>query len=125
METTKTSEIEKIIKEKIDEETQKSIAQLEELIANQTQQAIERINNVYASAISTLKRLELTDATIFDFFQKTNGNIRVFEIENRWGGPLEVSNQNGVIDNCNPIRLKENTKYKIILMAIKVEEKSG
>lgn len=125
METGNTSEIEKIIKEKIDEETQKSIAQLNEQIESQTQQAIERINNVYASAISTLRKLELTDATIFDFFQKTNGNIRVYEIQNRWEGRLDVSKQDGTIQDRNPIRLQDNTNYKIILMAIKVEEKSG
>ena len=77
--TTDVSKIESIIKENINDETQNNIAQLKKMIEIQTQQAIERINNLYGSAIHTLKQLELTDATIFDFFQKTNGNIRVFE----------------------------------------------
>lgn len=88
--TTEVSKIESIIKGKIDDETQKSIAQLKEQIETETQQAVERINNVYASAINTLRQLELTDATIFDFFQKTNGNIRVYETRNDFPGQLTV-----------------------------------
>jgi len=120
------SKIESIIKEKIDDETQKSIAQLKEQIDSQTQQAIERINNVYASAINTLRQLELTDATIFEFFQKTNGNIRVHEIEVTCSGSLEIDLPCGRrVTERNPINLDKNAKYKIILMAMKMEEKSG
>lgn len=125
METARISEIENIIKARIEEETERSTAELTQETERLLKQGIERINNVYGSAVKTLEQLELTDATIFDFFQKTNGNIRVFEIENKWGGPLEVSNQNGRLDDRNPIRLKDNTNYKIILMAIEVGEKSG
>ena len=123
--TTEVSKIESIIKEKIDDETQKSIAQLKERIDSQTQQAIERINNVYASAINTLRQLELTDATIFDFFQKTNGNIRVYETRNDFPGQLTVYSSGINFDARNPINLNKNTKYKIILMAIEVGEKRG
>ncbi len=122
MEQDRTSEIEKIIKEKIDEETQKSISQLKESIETETRHAIERINNIYASCISTLRQLELTDATIFDFFQKTNGNIRVIEVDNKWYGDLEVRCSSQGIENRNPIKLNQDTKYKIIVMAIEVKE---
>ena len=121
--TTEVSKIESIIKEKIDDETQKSIAQLKEQIESQTQQAIERINNVYASAIHTLRQLELTDATIFEFFQKTNGNIRVHEIENDYPGRVGIELPNGQrINERSPIYLDKKVKYKIILMAIEVKE---
>lgn len=128
--TTEVSKIESIIKGKIDDETQKSIAQLKEQIESQTQQAVERINNVYASAINTLKQLELTDATIFEFFQKTDGNIRVHEIEINYPGTLGIELPNGQridqrnMNERNPIYL-EKAKYKIILMAMKMEGKSG
>lgn len=125
--TTEVSKIESIIKGKIDDETQKSIAQLKEQIESQTQQAVERINNVYASAINTLKQLELTDATIFEFFQKTNGNIRVHEIEVDYPGTLGIELPNGQrLNERSPIYLDrmegKKAKYKIILMAIKVKE---
>ena len=122
--TTDVSKIESIIKENINDETQKNIAQLKEMIEIQTLQAIERINNVYGSAIHTLKQLELTDATIFDFFQKTNGNIRVFENENEYPGTIEIILPNGQrADQRNPIYLKK-AKYKIIIMAMKLGEKT-
>jgi hypothetical protein len=121
--TTEVSKIESIIKEKIDDETQKSIVQLKEQIESQTQQAVERINNVYASAINALRQLELTDATIFDFFQKTNGNIRVHEIENDCPGMVNIDLPCGKrINERSPIYLDKKVKYKIILMAIEVKE---
>ena len=124
--TTEVSKIESIIKEKIEDETQKSIAQLKERIETETQQAIERINNVYASAINTLRQLELTDATIFEFFQKTNGNIRVHEIEVTCSGMMLIELPCGKrLNERNPIYLNENAKYKIIVMAMKMEGKSG
>ena len=117
------SKIESIIKENINDETQKSIAQLKEQIESQTQQAIERINNVYASSINTLRQLELTDATIFEFFQKTNGNIRVHEIEVDYPGVVGIEISPGQkINERSPIYLDKRAKYKIILMAIKVKE---
>lgn len=121
---TDVSKIEEIIKENIHDETQKSIAQLKEMIEIQTQQAIERINKVYGSAIHTLKQLELTDATIFDFFQKTNGNIRVFEVENNSSGEFEIKLPYGrKVDLRNPIYL-DQAKYKIIIMAMKLGDET-
>ncbi|MBA4323418.1 MAG: hypothetical protein C0408_11435 [Odoribacter sp.] len=120
--TTEVSKIESIIKGKLDDETQKSIAQLKEQIESQTQQAVERINNIYASAINTLRQLELTDATIFEFFQKTNGNIRVHEIEINYMGYVGIEFSNQRINERNPIYLDKKAKYKIILMAIEVKE---
>lgn len=117
---TEVSKIEEIIKSELEEETKKSIDQLVALMTSETQHAVDRINGVYNSAISTLKKLELTDATIFDFFQKAKGNIRVVEFENRYWEELRVDTDRG----DNPmggqprINLKEKTKYKIIVMAI-------
>lgn len=119
----KTSEIENIIKKSIEDETSRNVMKLTEMISTETKAAIDRINGVYTSAINTLKQLELTDATIFDFFQKTNGNIRVHEELIQWGGNLniELPSQN-IRDNLNPIRLLEKTKYKIIVMAMEIKE---
>ncbi|MDP3352665.1 MAG: hypothetical protein Q8S44_02875 [Flavobacteriaceae bacterium] len=117
------SEIESTIKKNIDEELKRSTAELQELIDRETQKAVDRINGVYASAINTLKQLELTDAGIFDFFQKTNGNIRVYEGLNTCGGTLHIDLPCGTAfrDN-NPIRLYEKTKYKIIVMAMEIKK---
>ena len=117
----KVSEIENTIKNNIDEELQRSTAELQEMMSKKTQEAVDRINGVYTSAINTLKQLELTDATIFDFFQKTNGNIRVYEKLNEFGGPLDIrSSTGGYFDNH--IQLKKNTNYKIIVMAMEIKE---
>ncbi len=115
------SKIEETIKGKINEETQQSITQLKEHIERETEDAVARINNVYASMINALRQLKLTDATIFDFFQKTNGNIRVYEYKNEFRDiSIEVTIAGRPLsDFRNDIRLHENSKYKIILMAIK------
>lgn len=118
---TEVSKIESIIKTNLEDETQKSIAQLKETVDTLTKQAIERINNVYGSAISTLRKLELTDATIFDFFEKTQGNIRVAEVKNDWHQPLRALAGNIDVLHPNPIYLKK-ARYKIIVMAIEVKE---
>lgn len=126
MDTPEVSEIEAIIKRNIEEETQKSIAQLKEQIERETAAAVERINGVYTSAISTLRKLELTDATIFEFFQKTNGNIRVHEVEVNYPGFVVIELPDGErISERSPVYLDKWVKYKIILMAMKMEEKSS
>lgn len=120
--STEVSKIEEIIKGELEDETKKSVAMLVARMTEETQQAIDRINSVYSSAINTLKKLELTDATIFDFFQKTNGNIRVYEVKVECGGYMGISMPCGrVINDNRSIELKEK-KYKIILMAIEVKE---
>lgn len=120
---TQASKIEQIIVKSVNTETMRCIDRLNSTINSQTEQAIERINNVYTSAINTLKRLELTDTTIFDFFQKTNGNIRVHEIEVENPGKLKIELPNGqIISETNSIYIENNVKYKVILMAIRVEE---
>lgn len=120
----KTSEIEDIIKKSIEEETSRNVMKITEIICNETKAAIDRINGVYSSAINTLKQLELTDATIFDFFQKTGGNIRVHEESNEWAGYLniELPNRGSILLNNNPIFLKGKTRYKIIVMAMEIKE---
>lgn len=121
------SEIENTIKNNIDEELKRSTAELKELMDKKTQEAVDRINGVYTSAINTLKQLELTDAGIFDFFQKTGGNIQVYEELNNWAGYLNIDfpNRGGIHQDSNPIRLKEKTKYKIIIMAMEIKDEAG
>lgn len=120
---TEVSEIEKIIKQELEDETRKSVAGLVVRMTEETQQAINRINGVYSSAINTLKMLELTDAGIFEFFQKTNGNIRVVEIKNDFYGQLDVVvSGRDILQNQRYMSLKEKTKYKIIVMAMEIKE---
>jgi hypothetical protein len=124
MEPQKVSEIEKIIKNNLEEETRKSIDDLTSSMAIATQQAVDRINGVYGSALKTLKELELTDATIFDFFQKTNGKIRVIEINNKWRTDLQLNMSGNTMDLTNAIQLQGKTTYKIILMVIEVKKET-
>ena len=116
---TEVSEIERIIKNNLEQETKKSIDDLVARMTAETQQAVDRINGVYGSAIKTLKQLELTDATIFDFFQKTNGNIRIIERDNTFRSYVQLNMGNGVV-GIEPIELKEKTRYKIIWMAMEI-----
>lgn len=123
------SEIENAIKNNIDEELKRSTAELKELMDRKTQEAVDRINGVYTSAINTLKQLELTDAGIFDFFQKTGGNIRVYEVEVNYPGTLSIVLPNGQrISERSPIYLDrmvgKKANYKIILMAMEIKEES-
>lgn len=122
---TEVSKIEEIIKNNLEEETKRSIAQLTERIADETKQAVDRINGVYSSTINTLKKLEITDATTFDFFEKTQGNIRVAECQSDWGDPLRVLAGNVDVLHPNPIYLKEKTRYKVIVMAIEQPGEKG
>ena len=127
-----TSEIEKLIKNNIADETARSIDSIEKdaekkkaEIDDAAEAAINRINGVYTSAVKTLEQLELTDAGIFEFFQKTGGNIRVFEFKTTNWGRLNVSSDyNSEIQDyrANPINLKDKTKYKIIVMAMEIKD---
>lgn len=119
------SEIEKTIKKNIDEELKRSTAELQDLMAAETQEAVDRINGVYISAINTLRQLKLADAGIFDFFQKTGGNIRVYDELIAFGGSLDIRLPTGVVDPKNSIHLKDKTKYKIIVMAMEMKEESN
>jgi hypothetical protein len=121
----KISEIEKIIKENISKETENSIADLSKIIDDRTQAAIDRINGVYTSAINTLKQLELTDATIFDFFQKTKGNIRVVEYNNRFNSTLQLRAGGDSLLSFPEFYLQTQTKYKIIVMAMEIKDEGA
>lgn len=109
------SEIEKAIKEKIKDETQRSI----EGIAAQADEAIHRINGVYASCLSTLEQLKLVDSDLFKFFWKTKGNVKVVEIEPRFGGSLSLQTPDGHISTN--INISEKKKYRVVVIVTEVE----
>lgn len=118
------NKIEEIIRKNLMDETGRCTIELRELIARKTEQAVERINEVYTSAITALKTLELKDATIYDFFERTQGNIRVIEEttdQSYYERNLGCSIEGRDILSKNPIRLAPRKKYKIIVMAM--EEK--
>ncbi|MDD3813309.1 MAG: hypothetical protein PHZ02_01575 [Desulfocapsaceae bacterium] len=123
METDKVSEIEKIIKKEIEDETNRKIEKIQAMIDSETKEAVGRINGVYNSAINTLRMLELADASLFDFFQKTNGNIRVIEFKNQYDTSLDIRNSGiPILNYQTSIHLKENTIYKLIVLAIEIKE---
>lgn len=118
METSKTEEI---IMKNLQNETGRCTFELREQIARETEQAVERINGVYTSAIKALQTLELHDATIYDFFQKTQGNIRVVEVDptpSEYERTVECSVEGRSMLQKNPIQLDPKKKYKIIIMAM-------
>lgn len=108
------SNIEKIIRERILEEKDLVFRDLVELM-------------------NTLKKLDLKDSTFIDIFERTKGNVRVYdnvvvknysrEVETRVGGnTLGYRITNPGIREVPPIQLKENKRYKIIIMALEEGE---
>lgn len=116
------SEIKEIIKQRLQDETVRCIRD-SELIDRVTEQAVERINGVYTSTIKALETLEFKD-TIFDFFQRTQGNIRVFEeelITYEFDRTLDCSIDGRLLFMNVPIRLAPRKRYKIIVMAMELK----
>ena len=110
------SKIEEIISDKVEQEYERQL----EYLQNQATKSCADLKSCYESTLETLKNLELIDATIFDFFEKTKGNIRVIDYTTTYPDNLNVRTEDhgNLILNGNTIRLKENIKYKIIVMAI-------
>ena len=134
------SEVEKvkeIIQKDLEAEAARSTSLLKEEMDRETQKAIDRINNVYTSALNALQKLEIADATLFDFFEKTQGNIRIYEgvagheraslTVEYFGFRLGYARGEPGLGYARgepvvaPIELREGKKYKIIVMAM--EEK--
>lgn len=132
MQQSEISKIEEIIKNSIEKEADAAKLKLLEVIDNAASEAVSRINSVYTSAINTLRQLDLKDATIIDFFEKTKGNVRVYEhvvpeyhrqieIDVGVGGRRLGYDQQTRERTVQPIQLTEGKVYKIILMAIEEE----
>ena len=113
------SKIEQIVKNRLKDEFDKQLISLQ----NSCTMSIEELNTKYDDLLETLSQLELNDATIFDFFEKTNGNIKIKTLDKmNWDEQLNV-----IISGTNPfannnIILKKDKKYKIILMAIEEDD---
>lgn len=109
------SEIEQIVRDRLTDEFDKQLISLQ----NNYTMGIEKLNTKYDDLLETLNQLEVTDATLFDFFEKTNGNIRIKTL-----GKTNFDEQvNVTISGLNPfgnnnIILNKNKSYKIILMVI-------
>lgn len=117
------SEIEGIIRKKLHDESSRLVEELKQQVEDSTTRAVERINNVYISAVKTLEKLGSQDATLLGVFQRTQGNIRVIDV------PANPYNEQHVyleIDGRRPeefmrsseIRLMPDKKYRIIIMAM-------
>jgi len=110
------SKIEEILTEKLREEFRNQLRHLRDV----SEQSCNELEKCLKSNLEILKELELTDATMFDFFEKTKGNIRVTDFDSKHNRSLYTKTDYGE-ELPNQIILKENTKYKIILMAIEQE----
>lgn len=121
--------VKEIIEKDLEEIATRGIEALKEQTDRDLKAAIERINNVYKSALVALQKLELADATLYDFFVKTQGNIRIYENVaghdramirlDSYGRQLGYDQSGNVV--IAPIELREGKKYKVIVMAM--EEK--
>ena len=112
------SKIEQIVKDRLKDEFDKQLS----LLQNNYTMGIEKLNTKYDDLLEALNQLEVSDATLFDFFEKTNGNIRIKTIESNWDASIDVT-----VSGLNPfgnnnIILNKNKSYKIILMAIEEDE---
>lgn len=115
---TEISKIEEAIKKRLLNEVEQQKADLKERYESDLLHAIECIDNVYATAIDTLKKLELTDATLFDFYLRANCDVRVYPGVNGHRDKLHLSLAGMSLgDYEEEIRL-EDKKYKIIVIAI-------
>jgi len=109
------SKIEEIIFDNLRKEFEKNKTE----IANFAIKRKEEFILYYESMLDTVKELKLNDATIFDFFERTNGNVRVINHKSMHPDYLQIrTDYNGDLLNYNRISLKPDTKYKIILIAI-------
>jgi len=113
------SKIEEIISKKVKEEYERQLDYLKAV----GERSCNELSICYESTLETLKNLELVDATIFDFFEKTNGNIRVIEHSSIFNDYLRVrsDSKGDLLSESNQIRLEPKVKYKIILMVIEEE----
>ena len=113
----KSSKIEEIIKHNLEVTKEEALNRIKETCDMQ----IDRINGVYTSILKTLQTLELQDASLLDFFEKSEGNVRVFNFNpdhNSFGGQLTLNLPFGTNVNQYPIQLRSQHQYKIILIAI-------
>jgi len=142
------SEVEKvkeIIQRDLEIEASRLTSNIQESIDRELKEAIDKINNVYTSALTTLQKLEIADATLFDFFEKTQGNIRIYENVAGYDRDMKsIPSEDfafclktklnlecrGIRLGYNeygkevipPIELREGKKYKVIVMAMELKE---
>lgn len=109
------SKIEQIVIDRLKDEFDKQLISLQ----NNYTRSIDELNTKYDDLLETLSQLELIDATLFDFFEKTDGNIRIKTLDKtNWDEQIEVTISGVHPFGNNNIILNKDKKYKIILMAI-------
>lgn len=109
------SKIEQIVKDRLKDEFDKQLISLQ----NNYTMGVDELNTKYDDLLETLHQIELIDATLFDFFEKTNGNIRIKTLDKtNWDEQIDVTISGVHPFGNNNIILNKNKSYKIILMAI-------
>jgi len=122
--------VKKIVQRDLEIEASRLTSNIQASIDRNLKEAIDKINNVYTSALTTLRKLEIADATLFDFFEKTQGNIRIYENVAGYDRAKLNLECNGIRLGYNeygkevipPIELSERKKYKVIVMAMEMKE---
>ena len=113
------SRIEQIVKDRLKDEFNKQLISVQ----SNYSRSMDELNATYDNLLETLHQLELTDATLFDFFEKCDGNIRIKTLDKtNWNEQIDIT-----ISGLNPfgnnnINLKKDKVYKIILMAIEEDD---
>jgi len=103
------SKIENVISDKVKQEYERQLKKLQ----SQATRSCEDLKSCYESTLETLQQLKLVDATIFDFFERTNGNIRIVGHTTTFSDKLNIRSYNQAdLINDNGIRLKKIQNIK-------------
>jgi hypothetical protein len=118
--TDEKSEVLKIIEIRIKEAVENEKKDIEKQCVKLGDDAIARINGVYASIQHTIMELEIKDASLLEFYTKAGGRVRSLEVGNQseWDKRLFISCDGRSEPQEDPIIIKPGKIYKVILMAI-------
>ncbi len=117
------NEIVKIIEERIREAVEAEKKEIIKISDQNTSDAINRINGVYASILNTIKHLDIKEASVLEFYSMAGGRVRSINIvnEDRYEKKLYLSYGGQLPLYEDPIIIKPGKKYKVIFMAIEDE----
>ncbi|MFH0904261.1 MAG: hypothetical protein V1854_03625 [Methanobacteriota archaeon] len=115
------SEIVKIIEERIRETVEAEQKNIKYQSEVQGDESVKRINGVYASILNTIKKLDIKDSSLLEFYTKAGGRVRSVDIVNadrNYEKKLYLNYEGNLKPHDDPIIIKPGKKYKVLFMAI-------
>ncbi len=119
--TEDSSKIVKIVQERIKESVESEKKAIREECARLGDNAVARINGVFASIQHTILELDIKETSMLEFYSKAGGRVRTVEIENShrdYENKLYMECDGKLLNYQDPIIIKPGKKYKLLLMAI-------